>query len=203
MTTQTPTPDWDDAVPAAERLAVRCTDSDCDADLHCFKQTRQMAAKGAPRGECRSCHERLVELDRTCERRPGDRPYLLESLRKELIRHHFWHLPFDQDALDRAARRGRHGLHEAAEKRLRTYVGRAEPFRDGTQTPLSGNAIFYAQHATASCCRTCVEYWHGIPKGRPLDDDEIAYLHGLVVGYLDERLPNLADDPVRVPRRPR
>ncbi len=35
---------------------------------------------------------------------------------------------------------------------------------DGRQTPREGNTIFYAQHATASCCRTCIEYWHGIPK---------------------------------------
>lgn len=192
--------DWDSEPPAQELLKVRCTDSDCDADLHCFKQTRQMATRRAPLGECRSCHQRLVELDRTRRREPADRPYLLAALRRELIRHHFWHLPFDQGALDRAARKGRRGLHDTAERRLRTSVGKAEPFRDGTQTPLSGNAVYYGQHATASCCRTCIEYWHGIPKGRPLNEGEVAYLHGLVVGYLDERLPDLADEPVRVPR---
>lgn len=194
--------EWDDA-PEPPPLKVKCTDSDCDNDLHCFKQTRKMAEQGAPAGECRSCHQRLVELDRTRQRRPGDRDYLLESLHKELIRHHFWHLPLDQKASDKALRKGRTGLHAAALGRLRSSVGKAKPFRDGYQTPMSGNAVYYAQHATASCCRTCVDYWHGIPKGHELTNDELGYLHDLVTGYLDQRLPHLPDDPARVPRRAR
>lgn len=196
-----PAEDWDDPRPPAP-LRVKCTDSDCENDLHCFKQTRQMAKQGALRGECRSCHEQLVELDRTRERREGDRAYLLESLQRELIRHHFWHLNFDQLAMDRALRKGRTALHEAVERRLRSSVGKAMPFRDGTQTPMQGNVIYYAQHATAACCRTCIEYWHGIPKGREMTDEEVDYLRELVSGYLDERLPDLPDGPTRVPRRP-
>ncbi len=194
--------DWDDAGPA-EPLGVKCTDSDCGNDLHCFKRTRAMARENAPRGECRACRQHLVELDRTRQRRPGDRDYLLQSLHKELIRHHFWHLPLDQKAFDKAVRNGRRGLHEAAQKRLRTSVGKAEPFRDGTQTPMHGDAVYYAQHATASCCRTCIEYWHGIPKGYELTDEELDYLHGLVVGYLDTRLPDLQDEPTKPSRRSR
>lgn len=194
--------DWDTAG-LQVRLDVRCTDSDCENGLHCFKATRRMALDRAPRGECRSCHQQLVELDRTRRRALGDRSYLLESLQKELIRHHFWHLSIDQTARDRALRKGRRGLHEAADKRLRSSVGKANPFRDGTQTPLTGNVIYYAQHATATCCRTCIEYWHGIPKGRALTEDEVAYLDALVIGFVDERLPDLPDEPTRVPRRSR
>jgi hypothetical protein len=197
-----PDEDWD--VPELqEPLNVRCTDSDCENDLHCFKATRRMALDGAPHGECRSCHEQLVELDRTRRREPRDRRYLLDSLQKELIRHHFWHLFLDQTAMDKALRKGRGGLGEAAAKRLRSSVGKAKPFRDGTQTPLSGNAIYYAQHATASCCRTCIEYWHGIPKGHELTDDELSYLHSLIMEFIDERLPSLPDEPTLVPRRSR
>lgn len=197
-----PADDWDDA-PEPPPLKVKCTDTDCDNDLHCFKQTRQMAKQGAAAGECRSCHQRLVELDRTRERRPGDRDYLLEALHKEFIRHHFWHLPLDQKARDHALRKGRTALHEAAMARLRTSVGKAEPALDGRQTPMEGNSLYYAQHATAACCRTCINYWHGIPKGRALTDDELDYLHGLVVGYVDQRLPDLPEDSTRVPRRRR
>jgi hypothetical protein len=32
--------------------------------------------------------------------------------------------------------------------------------------------IFVAQHATATCCRGCLEKWHSIPKGRPLSSEE-------------------------------
>ncbi|WP_251023391.1 DUF4186 family protein [Streptomyces sp. ISL-10] len=31
--------------------------------------------------------------------------------------------------------------------------------------------VFVAQHATATCCRTCLERWHVVPAGRALDDE--------------------------------
>lgn len=180
-------------------LNVRCTDADCENGLHCFKRTRKMAVENAPRGECRVCGEKLVELERTRMRKLKDRDYLLESLQFELIRHHFWHLNIDQKALNHAKRKGRKNLYEAARSRLVSSVGGANLFRDGTQTPMAGNTLFYAQHATASCCRTCIEYWHGIPKGPALTESEISYLHDLMTIYLDARLPDLDDDGIYVP----
>ena len=32
----------------------------------------------------------------------------------------------------------------------------AFPLRDGKQTPMKGHPVFIAQHATATCCRTCL-----------------------------------------------
>jgi len=184
-------------------LPVKCTDNNCDDDLHCFKQTRQMVEKQLARGTCRACGVHLVELERTAHRDPRDTDYTFAALERELIRYHFMYLPFDQRALDHATRKGRPRLKEAAMKRLRTSVGRAEPFRDGMQTPMEGNTVYYAQHATATCCRTCIEYWHGIRKGEPLTDEELGYLHNLVCEFLDGRLPALSDEPKRVPRRPK
>ena len=43
---------------------------------------------------------------------------------------------------------------------------------DGKQTPMKGHPVFIAQHATGTCCRECLEKWHGIPKGRPLSVEE-------------------------------
>ena len=48
----------------------------------------------------------------------------------------------------------------------------AAPANDGKQTPMRGHPAFIAQHATATCCRTCLAKWHGIPAGRPLSDSE-------------------------------
>ena len=62
--------------------------------------------------------------------------------------------------------------------------------------PFQGNVIFYAQHATACCCRTCLEYWHAIPKGRPLTEKEIAYCEALIDLFLQKRLPKLKDVPI-------
>ena len=52
----------------------------------------------------------------------------------------------------------------------------AEPRNDGKQTPSRGHPVFVAQHATATCCRTCLARWHGIPAGRPLSADEQDYV---------------------------
>ena len=48
----------------------------------------------------------------------------------------------------------------------------AEPYKDGKQTPYRGRPVFVAQHATATCCRTCLEKNHGIEKGRELWAEE-------------------------------
>jgi uncharacterized protein DUF4186 len=36
--------------------------------------------------------------------------------------------------------------------------------------------VFVAQHATATCCRTCLARWHDLPAGRALDDAERGYV---------------------------
>jgi hypothetical protein len=39
----------------------------------------------------------------------------------------------------------------------------AQPENDGRQTPMRGHPVFVAQHATATCCRDCLNKWHDIP----------------------------------------
>ena len=51
----------------------------------------------------------------------------------------------------------------------------AQPVNDGKQTPWRNHPVFVAQHATATCCRTCLEKWHSIPKGRELTVEEKRY----------------------------
>jgi hypothetical protein len=182
-------------------LDIKCTSTDCDNDLHCFKQMKKMTPD--QRGKCRACGADLIDWKRLHRREKGDAAHTFEALKHELIRHHFFHRPVDEGAMRHAQRKGRIALKDAARDRLRKYLAVAEPPRDGRQTPLEGNAIYYAQHATATCCRTCLEYWHDIPKGRPLTAEEFDYCATLVDLFLDEKLPDLADEPIKVPRRPR
>jgi hypothetical protein len=51
----------------------------------------------------------------------------------------------------------------------------ASPANDGKQTPWRNHPVFVAQHATATCCRTCLEKWHAIPKGRAMTEEEKSY----------------------------
>lgn len=66
----------------------------------------------------------------------------------------------------------------------------AEPKNDGRQTPMRGHPIFIAQHATATCCRGCLEKWHRIPRGRPLTDEEIDYVLAVFSKWLTAQLQN-------------
>lgn len=188
------------AKPVLEPLKVTCTSSDCDNDLHCFKATRKLRDEGKE-GACRSCGAELVDWDRVHQQDPQDADHTFEVMRLELIRHHFWHVEIDQKAVDHALRKGRAAFDDAVPQRIRQSVGKAQPFRDGQQTPFTGNIIYYAQHATACCCRKCMEYWHGIPMGEPLTDDQVDYLTKLALLFIDERLPELPRDGQRLPRR--
>jgi hypothetical protein len=60
---------------------------------------------------------------------------------------------------------------------------------DGKQTPMRGHPVFIAQHATATCCRGCLEKWHAIPHGRALSEQEQRYGAGdpSLAGAADER----------------
>jgi Domain of unknown function (DUF4186) len=181
-----------------EPLDIKCTSADCDNDLHCFKTTRKLRAANAT-GLCRYCGANLIDWGRLHRRDIRDATFTFASLRREMIRHYYWHVSIDDKASLHARRKGRIALRDAAERRLWQSIGSATPFRDGYQTPKAGNVIFYGQHAVAACCRTCLEYWHDVPKGRPLADDEVAYLADLVMLYVNERMPALGDLGERLP----
>jgi hypothetical protein len=72
------------------------------------------------------------------------------------------------------------------EKRLAVAL----PANDGKQTPMRHHPVFIAQHATATCCRGCLEKWHAIPKGRALAPEEKAYILEVIKTWLarEERL---------------
>ena len=67
---------------------------------------------------------------------------------------------------------------------LQERLARAEPTNDGRQTPMRNHPAFIAQHATATCCRGCLEKWHKIPKGRFLSDREVDYLVAVIRRWL-------------------
>ena len=170
-------------------IKVTCTSTDCDNDQHCFLQKKKVAGTHVF-GACRACDaEPRFDLGRVRRCDAGDMGYTFASLRHEKIRAHYWSIPFDEDALRRARKKGRPKVIEAVSRRIKSSIGKKANGFDGRQTALSGNVIFYAQHATATCCRKCLSYWHGIPADRDLDVEESTYCEAMVVGYLDERLP--------------
>jgi len=148
-------------------------------------------------GLCWQCGADLVDWSRVHKRELADVAYTFQSLKYELFRHHYWHTEIDLRAENHARRKGMVGMREAVEQRIRKYVGNGVPLDgptfDGRQTPLEGNAIFYAQHATATCCRKCIEAWHKVPHDQDLTEEQIAYFTNIIMLYITERLPNLTE----------
>ncbi|MGZ5007549.1 MAG: DUF4186 domain-containing protein [Methylobacter sp.] len=63
---------------------------------------------------------------------------------------------------------------------------------DGRQTPFKGHPVFVAQHATACCCRGCLEKWHRIAKGPALTPDQQAYVLKVLERWLRNEMSESA-----------
>lgn len=71
---------------------------------------------------------------------------------------------------------------------IKDRVAMAEPKNDGKQTPMRGHPVFIAQHATATCCRNCIEKWHKLPQHRELTPSEQEYLVSVIMTWIKEQL---------------
>lgn len=63
-------------------------------------------------------------------------------------------------------------------------VAPAAPRNDGRQTPWRNHPVFVAQHATATCCRGCIEKIHSIQKGHELTPEELDYVLGVIRAWM-------------------
>ena len=59
---------------------------------------------------------------------------------------------------------------------------------DGKQTPMRGHPVFIAEHATATCCRGCLEKWHHIPKNRQLTAQEQQYIVRVIMKWIEKEI---------------
>jgi len=93
--------------------------------------------------------------------------------------------------------RGPQTMRAHAAEIIAERLAPAEPRNDGRQTPYRNHPVFVAQHATATCCRTCLARWHGIPKGRELTSEEQAYAVDVICRWIET---DLAASGRRAPR---
>jgi len=94
---------------------------------------------------------------------------------------------FTLGAKERAylAAKGRTVVLRHAHEFIAQRLAPAAPRNDGKQTPFRGHPVFVAQHATATCCRTCLEKWHGIEAGRSLTEVEQAHVIAAIARWID------------------
>ena len=86
------------------------------------------------------------------------------------------------------AEKGWDTIREHAAQIVEKRLAPAEPANDGEQTPMrgapKGHPVFLAQHATAACCRGCLEKWHGIPRGRELSEHEQQCVVNIILKWM-------------------
>ncbi len=59
---------------------------------------------------------------------------------------------------------------------------------DGKQTPMKGHPVFIAQHATATCCRSCLYKWHKIDMNKELTENEINYIIDIIMTWIKKNM---------------
>lgn len=69
----------------------------------------------------------------------------------------------------------------------------AHPANDGRQTPWRGHPVFIAQHATGTCCRRCLNRWHGIVPGQVLTEPQQKYILAVIEAWLQRQLSQTAE----------
>ena len=76
-------------------------------------------------------------------------------------------------------------LRRHAEDFVRQRLAPARPPNDGRQTPMRGHPVFLAQHATATCCRGCLNKWWHVPLGVPLTSEQQTKIVNLILAWID------------------
>ena len=89
-----------------------------------------------------------------------------------------------QKELEYLHKRGMSEVLEHAADFIEKRLAPALPTNDGKQTPGHNHPVFVAQHATATCCRGCLQKWHQIPKGRALTTEEQEYIVEVIGAWL-------------------
>ncbi len=112
----------------------------------------------------------------------------LQNLRT--LRTIYWPRTISDLSRQHTIKQGLAAIEHQVNIRIRKVIGVEKPYRDGI-TPLSGNIIFVAQHATATCCRTCMQQWHNFSKQGELSEEELAYSIELILAYIKEEIPEL------------
>lgn len=107
--------------------------------------------------------------------------YVLERLSKSKFRSSFKLSKKDLEYIDK---KGIEGIEEHAHDFINKRIAPAVILNDGKQTPMRGHPVFIAQHATATCCRGCIEKWHGIKKQKELSEDEKNYLVSVIMKWI-------------------
>jgi Domain of unknown function (DUF4186) len=192
--------------PAPPPLAVTCKQTNCSPNVRPAARRHSFLtlAESLPSigGTCRNCGADVVDWDRCHQRDPNDVDALVADMRKELIRDVYWGEPLPKRIRRLALARSSDALKTSHGKLLRRELTPPQSENPWLQMHTyyghkkGARIVHCAQHATATCCRNCLEQWHGIPREQRLTDAELNYFEGLTWRYTEQRLAEPAIDEV-------
>ena len=109
----------------------------------------------------------------------------LQKLNKSDFRRRFHLSPKDREYI---AKKGLAAIEKDAAYFIETRLAPAHPKNDGKQTPMRGHPVFVAQHATACCCRGCLQKWYKVPKNKELSLVQQHKIVNLLMAWIEKEL---------------
>lgn len=94
------------------------------------------------------------------------------------------------------AEKGLATIRRHCEDFVRKNLAPQFPPNDGRQTPMRGHPVFIAQHATATCCRGCLEKWWKIPQGTIIPDTRIKGIVDFLMAWIEKEYGENKEDSV-------
>lgn len=83
--------------------------------------------------------------------------------------------------------KGEDVIRRHAKDFVRSKLAPAEPQNDGKQTPTRAHPVFKAMHATACCCRGCLNKWYRVPLHTPLTDAQQEKIVNLLLAWIERQ----------------
>ena len=108
----------------------------------------------------------------------------LAKLRKSKFRGSFYLTRKDKESSDK---KGMETIERHAEDFVRKNLAPAHIPNDGKQTPMHGHPVFKAQHATACCCRGCLNKWYKVPLKTELTEVQQKKIVNLLMAWIREQ----------------
>ena len=110
---------------------------------------------------------------------------ILEKLSKSKFRSSF---KLKQKDIDYINQKGIDVIESHAKDFISKRIVPAFIANDGKQTPMKGHPVFVAQHATATCCRKCINKWHKFEMNIELSDKQQQYIINLIMQWIKKQI---------------
>lgn len=108
----------------------------------------------------------------------------LEKLSKSKFRSSFYLTKKEREYLNE---KGMDIMRSHAADFVKMKLAPAFPKNDGRQTPMHGHPVFKAMHATACCCRGCLNKWYKVPEGKPLTENQQERIVNLLMAWIERQ----------------